>query len=129
MRIHLTVRHCELDPEDRLFTEQRLEKLARFVHDIQEAHVIVTAEKYRHTAEVTLKVRGHDIVGREQANEARTAVDHAIDRIEQQVRRLKEKRLSGAVATALAPPTPSTRSTPRLPSARTGTSGVDAGEE
>ena len=93
MRIHLTVRHCELDPEDRLFTEQRLEKLARFARDIQEAHVTVTAEKYRHTAEITLKVRGQDIVGRELANEARTAVDRAIDRLEQQVRRLKEKRL------------------------------------
>ena len=93
MHVLLTARHCELDPEDRLFTEQRLEKLARIVRDIQEAHVIVTAEKYRHTAEITLKVRGHDLVGREQANGARTAVDRAIDRIEQQVRRLKDKRL------------------------------------
>jgi putative sigma-54 modulation protein len=82
-----------LDPEDRLFAEQRLEKLERIFRDIQEVHVIVTAEKYRHTAEVTLKVRGHDLVGREQANGARSAVDRAIDRIEEQVRRLKEKRL------------------------------------
>ena len=93
MRVLLTVRHCEMDPEDRLFAEQRLEKLGRFVRDIQEAHVIVSAEKYRHTAEITLKVRGTDLVGREQANGARAAVDRAIDRIEEQVRRLKDKRL------------------------------------
>ena len=93
MRILLTARHCELDPEDRLFTEQRLEKLERFVRNIQEVHVTVTAEKYRHSAEVTLKVRGHELVGREEANGARSAVDRAIDRIEEQVRRLKEKRL------------------------------------
>jgi putative sigma-54 modulation protein len=93
MRIHVTVRHCELDPEDRLFTEQRLEKLGRFVRDIQEAHVTVTAEKYRHTAEITLRLRGQEIVGREQANGARTAVDRAADRLEEQIRRLKDKRL------------------------------------
>jgi len=93
MRVLLTARHCELDPEDRLFAEQRLEKLAHIVHDIQEAHVTVSAEKYRHTAEITLKVRGHEIVGREQANGARAAVDRAIDRLEEQVRRLKDKRL------------------------------------
>jgi len=93
MRVLLTVRHCELDPEDRLFAEQRLDKIARIVRDIQEAHVTVSAEKYRHTAEITLKVRGHDIVGREQANGARAAVDRAIDRVEEQVRRLKDKRL------------------------------------
>jgi putative sigma-54 modulation protein len=82
-----------LDPEDRLFAEQRLEKLARMMRGIQEAHVTVSAEKYRHTAEITLKVRGHDIVGHEQADGARAAVDRAIDHVEEQVRRLKDKRL------------------------------------
>jgi len=42
MRIHVTARHCELDPEDRLLAEQRIEKLSRFVRDIQEAHVTVS---------------------------------------------------------------------------------------
>src|SRR5207249_6107589 len=54
MRIHWTMRHCELDPEDRLLAEQRLEKLSRFARDIQEAHVIVSQEKYRYLAEIAL---------------------------------------------------------------------------
>src|SRR5262247_2955377 len=64
MRILMTARHCEWDPEDRLLAEQRLEKLSRYAR-ILEAHVIVTQEKYRYTA----------------------------DSIEHQVRRLKERRV------------------------------------
>ena len=93
MRITLTTRHCELDPEDRLLIEQRLEKLSRFARDIMEAHVIVSAEKSRYTAEIALKVRGPDIVSREVAHGTRVALERAADRLEHQIRKLKERRL------------------------------------
>ncbi len=93
MRIQLTVRHCELDPEDRLLAEQRLEKLSRIARDAQEAFVIVTQEKYRYHADITLRLRGREVTSREEADGARTAIERAADRLEQQVRRLKDKRL------------------------------------
>ena len=93
MRISTTVRHCELDPEDRLYMEQRLEKLSRFARDIREAHLILTAENYRHTAELTLKLNRHEIVSREEANLARTAISTAADHLERQLRKLKDRRL------------------------------------
>src|SRR5262249_51731376 len=92
MRIHMTARHCEWDPEDRLLAEQRLEKLSRYAR-ILEAHVIVTQEKYRYTAEITLRLPGPDLTSREEADRARTAIERAADRIEHQVRRLKERRI------------------------------------
>ena len=93
MRIHVTARHCELDPEDRLFAEQRLEKLARFAHDIQDARLILTAENYRHVAEMTLKLRGREIASREEADNPRTAISAAFDRLEHQTRKLKDRRM------------------------------------
>jgi ribosomal subunit interface protein len=93
MRIHLTARHCELDPEDRLLAEQRIEKLARFVHDIQEAHMTVSQEKYRYHVEIALRVRGREMTSQEEADSARVAIERAADRLEQQARRLKERRL------------------------------------
>ena len=92
MRIHMTARHCEWDPEDRLLAEQRLGKLSRYGR-ILEAHVIVTQEKYRYTAEITLRVPGPDLTSREEADTARTAIERAADRIEHQARRLKERRV------------------------------------
>ena len=83
MQISTTARHCELDPEDRLFAQQRLSKLSRYVR----------AEKYRHIAEITLKLKHKEIVSREQSTLARMAIDLAADRLEQQLRRIKEKRV------------------------------------
>jgi putative sigma-54 modulation protein len=94
MLISTTARHCELDPEIRIFVQKRFEKFARFVRDIREVHLIVTAEGYRHSAEITLKLKRHDMVSREESNEVRSAVDLAAEGLEKQLRRLKEKRLS-----------------------------------
>ncbi len=93
MLISTTARHCDLDPEVRLFAQQRLEKLQRFARDIQEARLIVSTEKYRHTAEITLRLKHHEMVSREQSNDFRVAIDLAAGRLEQQLRRLKEKRI------------------------------------
>jgi len=92
MQISTTARHCELDAEVREFAKQRLAKLERFARDIQEAHLIVTAEKFRHTAEITLKLKHHEMVSREESDASKVAIDLAAHRLEQQLRRLKEKR-------------------------------------
>jgi putative sigma-54 modulation protein len=93
MQIHTTARHCQLEPDLRRFAEERVQKLQRLARDIQEASVILTAEKYRHTAEITLKLRHNEVVSRDEATEARMAIGLAADRAEEQLRRLKEKRV------------------------------------
>ena len=93
MQIHTTARHCELDQEVRLHAEERLRKFEKFARDIREAHLTVTAERYRHSAEITLRLNHHELVSREESNEAKIAIDLAADRIEQQLRRFKEKRV------------------------------------
>ena len=96
MKVNTTARHCELDPEVRLFAQQRLEKLMRYFRDprdLMEAHVVVSAEKYRHAAEITLKLRRGEVVGREQADDPRAAIELATERLEHQIRKIKERRL------------------------------------
>jgi putative sigma-54 modulation protein len=94
MQIHTTARHFELDPEDRLFAEERLTKLTRFARDLQEAHLVVTAEGFRHSAEITLRLKRHDMVSREESVEARLAIDLAADHLEKQLRKLKDRRVT-----------------------------------
>jgi len=108
MQIHTTARHCELDPEDRLFAEERIGKLTKFARDILEARLIVSRDgTFRHSAEITLKLKRHDMVSREEADGTRVAIDRAADRLEQQLRRLKERRVdhkrSGGRANGPAP--------------------------
>jgi ribosome hibernation promoting factor len=92
MQIVTTTRHCELDPGVRLHAQQRLEKLGKFARDIREAHLTVTAERYRHSAEITLRLHHHELVSREESTELKVAIDLAADRLEQQLRRFKDKR-------------------------------------
>lgn len=95
MQILTTARHCELDPEVMLHVRQRLEKLGKFARDIREAHLTVTAERYRHSAEILLRLDHHELVGREESTELKVAIDLAADHLEQQLRRYKEKRVGG----------------------------------
>ena len=93
MQISTTARHCELDPEVRQFAERRLGRLQRLARDLKEAHLIVTAEKYRHTAEITAKLKHREIVSREESTDLHAAIDRAADQLEEQLRHLKERRL------------------------------------
>jgi ribosome hibernation promoting factor len=92
MQISITARHCELDTQVREFAHQRLAKLERFARDIQEAHLVVTAEKFRFAAEVTLRLKHHEMVSREEADSSKVAIDQAAHGLEQQLRRLKDRR-------------------------------------
>lgn len=92
MLITTTARHCELNPDLKQFAQQRLEKFERFARDIREVHLIVTGEKFRTTAEITLRVDHHELVSREEADEMKLAIDQAADGIERQLRRFKDKR-------------------------------------
>ena len=112
MNINTTARHCELDAEDRMFVQERLERLGRYFRnpqDMMEAHVVVAAEKYRHSAEITLKLRRTELVSREQADDARAAIELAAEHLEQQIRRLKERsvdRKRGGRDRGAVPPPP-----------------------
>jgi ribosomal subunit interface protein len=96
MKIGITARHCELDPEVRIHAQQRLERLAHFVRDpddLMEAHVVFACEKYRHSAEVTLKTRRlGELFSREEASDARAAIELVGDRLEHQLLKLKSRR-------------------------------------
>ena len=93
MQIHLTARHCELGADVREFAQQRLEKLSRYDHRIREVRVIVSQERKLHTAEITLRAHQQDVVITETHADARAAIELAADRLEERVRRGKEKRV------------------------------------
>jgi len=93
MHINTTARHCELATHDREFAHARLETLQRFAHDLHEAHLVVTAERYLHVAELTLRLKQRELAVREEAPEPRRAIDLVVDRAEHQLRKLHDRRV------------------------------------
>jgi putative sigma-54 modulation protein len=95
VQIHLTARHCELGADVRTFAQQRLEKLSKYDSRIHEVRVIVSQERKLHTAEITLRAHQQDVVITESHADARAAIELAAERLEERVRRGKEKRIRG----------------------------------
>ena len=92
MRIDFTGRQIDIGPDLRQYTEERLRKLARLLGDRAEMHVILTAEKHRRMAEITLKFGDHTLVGVEETGDARTSINGALDKLERQAVRFFERR-------------------------------------
>jgi ribosomal subunit interface protein len=93
MHINTTARHFELAQDDRTFAQARLEKFVRFASDIQEVHLVVTAESYRYVAEATVRLKQRELAVREEATDPRRAIDLVADRAEHQLRRLHDRRV------------------------------------
>ena len=95
MQIHTTARHLTLDADTRAFTQQRLERLLRFLREHErgaaELNLIVTAENARTVAELTLRVRRQSLIGREDGADARAAIDRAASHLERRLRRVKDR--------------------------------------
>ena len=91
MQIHTTCRHTRLTPAIKRHLEERLAKLERFA-TIREAHVVLETEKYRQIAEIQLKTRDREVLCREESRDMIASIDLAVDRLERQLKKLKEKR-------------------------------------
>lgn len=91
MRLDITGRHVTVTPALRQLITERLARLERKLNDAAiSAQVIVTKEKYRHKVEIAVHTRGdHVLSGTAEATTWSLAVRQAVEKIEQQVQKLK----------------------------------------
>ncbi len=91
MKVNITFR--QLAPTEALkdYVEQRLSRLSKYVKRPMEAHVVLSVEKFRHTADIALSADGIIIVGEIWTEDMYSAIDIAIDKIERQLKKYKEK--------------------------------------
>jgi putative sigma-54 modulation protein len=92
MQIEYTGRQIDVTPDLRQYTEERLNKVARLLRDRCNLHVILTTERHRRIAEVTLKFRDHSLVGIGQTADLRSSINDALDKVEKQVLRLLDRK-------------------------------------
>ena len=97
MRLELTARHFTLTTTLRKLVEQRLARAFRPLNDsVVSAQIVITREKARFHAEVTLHVRGeHFLHGEATGRDAQTALGASIDKIDRQLGKLKGKWTEG----------------------------------
>ena len=92
MQLLITARHMELTEALKDYVRNKIERLKKYVDDIIEANAILSVEKYRHTAEITLKVNGTTFNSFDMTENMYNSIDRVIDKLERQLRKFKEKR-------------------------------------
>jgi putative sigma-54 modulation protein len=93
MQLTFTGRNLDITEALRQHAAEKLRRLQRFVNPIESAHVILSIERHRQIAEVTLRVRDLTIRGEETSDDLYCAIDLVADKLERQVVRYKEKIL------------------------------------
>ena len=98
MEVQLFVRNLELTPRLREYVEKKIDKLDRYLSDIDEARVELGVENsrssaHRQVAQLTVRVHGSILRSEERASDMFAAVDAAVDKMRRQMSRYKERRL------------------------------------
>ncbi len=91
MKISVTFRNTEGEEWQREYVEERLKKLKKYIDNPVDARVILSVEKFRNTAEINLLANGLNINGKEEEKDMHLAIDNAIEKIERQLKKRKEK--------------------------------------
>jgi putative sigma-54 modulation protein len=115
MRINVTFRHMEATDALREHAENRVRRVAKYVHRPIDAHVILSVVKRRHIAEVVLNADRTTMTAKEETGDLYSAIDLASDKLEHRARKHTEKitnhkvsprsrRAQNAASDAVAPP-------------------------
>lgn len=91
MRFIISGHGVAVTPSFRAMVERKVGKLSRILPKIMEAKIMLSAEKYRRTAELTLLAKGKIFRSEETAADLAAAVDLAIDALARQVRQVKDR--------------------------------------
>jgi putative sigma-54 modulation protein len=70
---------------------KKLDRIKKYLISTADAHCIFKVEGPRHSAEITLNIRGGRFVGHDTSNDMYTSIDGAVDKIVKQLSRNKER--------------------------------------
>ena len=91
MKISVTFRNGEGENWQKVYAEEKMQKISKYLDAPAEAHIIVSMEKFRNATEINLSSNGWNINAKEEAKDMRIALDRCVDKIEKQLKKQKEK--------------------------------------
>jgi putative sigma-54 modulation protein len=91
MQMNITFRH--VDPIDSLksYAQEKVERVDKYLDRASEAHVVLSVEKHHHQADITIHSGPYMLRGKERSQDMYASIDLAMDKIERQLKKYKEK--------------------------------------
>jgi putative sigma-54 modulation protein len=100
MDITVTFRRMEPIESLKIYAEEKVSKVKKFLDFPLEAHIVLSVEKFRHIADVTVSVNGTRIKAVEETGDMYSAIDKVMDKVETQVKKhiakIRNHRTDGA---------------------------------
>ena len=94
MNVEYTGRGTTVTPKQKKLAETELARIDSIIGRTVSAHVILTEEKYRMIAEVTMKTATESLVATCEGTEMLVALHDALRKIEQQAVKHKERKIT-----------------------------------
>jgi putative sigma-54 modulation protein len=92
VHIEISTRHGGLGPEQQAYLHEKAEKLLKYFGRLMAIEVAVDQGKHAWHVEILVSAEHkHDFVAREEAPTPETAMDQCVHKIEQQLRKYKER--------------------------------------
>jgi putative sigma-54 modulation protein len=91
MNLTITGHHVEVTPAIHDYVTSKLDRVIRHFDNVTSINVILSVEKLRQKAEVTLHVRGKDIFVESDDADLYAAIDSMTDKLDRQVLKYKQK--------------------------------------
>jgi putative sigma-54 modulation protein len=91
MQVEYTGRQVSVTAALRKMGDEGIERMERLLPKLADAHIVLTSEKYRKTADVTLRMRQGKIVGFAESNNMETALREALGKAETQAVRWRKR--------------------------------------
>jgi putative sigma-54 modulation protein len=91
MQMNITFRH--IDPIDSLknYAREKVERVNKYLDQAPEATVVLSLERHLHHADISIHSGTYVLRGREKSEDMYASIDLAMDKIERQLKRYKEK--------------------------------------
>ncbi len=91
MQVLVTFRHLEPSDSLREYASDKVKRLEKYLHPPVEVHVILEVDKFMHRCELDLHAAGVHLSADETTSDMYAAIDKAVDKMERQVQKHKEK--------------------------------------
>lgn len=91
MQITITARHFELTKAIRTYVEDACEKLTRYFDQIINIHLTLDLENSRNVVDMALHASKFNLQSQSEAMDMYAAIDEAVDNMEAQIKKLKDK--------------------------------------
>ncbi|MDZ4860508.1 MAG: ribosome-associated translation inhibitor RaiA [Candidatus Hydrogenedentes bacterium] len=89
MRVSIAARHLDMTDAMRTHVESQLDKVRHHFDRVIDVDVVLSVEKHRHTADITLHANGVRIHGKDTSSDMYVSVDTVVDKIDRQILRFK----------------------------------------